>query len=203
MACIIEKWIQLSNKVFDELKEIHFSERLIKSKLDTVGWNGCEFTVAESTIHSAWKILVQIMKTSRGFPLTPSRWAICDWTKMNMAFFNHIWTHLLGVYGNPLEVFMTCTNICQVLCTLYLSFVLESRRVTDLDWEPCKVSPYNNCFSMAPNGSRVPNYNVQVMKVNDAAYLRHHLVNYLQPLLESWSGQRNVFDSIMHLELRK
>ena len=55
---------------------------------------------------------------------------------------------------------------------------------------------------MAPNGSRVPNYNVQVMKVNDAAYLRHHLVNYLQPLLESWSGQRNVFDSIMHLELR-
>ena len=87
--------------------------------------------------------------------------------------------------------------------TLYLSFVLESRRVTDLDWEPCKVSPYNNCFSMAPNGSRVPNYNVQVMKVNDAAYLRHHLVNYLQPLLESWSGQRNVFDSIMHLELGK
>ena len=33
-----------------------------------------------------------------------------------LAFFNHIWSILLGVNGNPLVVFMTCTNICQVLC---------------------------------------------------------------------------------------
>ena len=32
-----------------------------------------------------------------------------------LAFFNHIWTHLPGVNGNPLVVFMTCTNICQGL----------------------------------------------------------------------------------------
>ena len=43
---------------------------------------------------------------------------------------------------------------------------------------------------MALNGSKVPNYNVQVMKVKNEAHLRHHLVNYLQPLVESWSGQR-------------
>ena len=118
--------------------------------------------------------------------------------------FTKIWFHIKWVWRKYYQI--STKSILNFTFWKFLehsSFVLESRRVTDLDWEPCKVSPYNNCFSMAPNGSRVPNYNVQVMKVNDAAYLRHHLVNYLQPLLESWSGQRNVFDSIMHLELGK
>ena len=32
-----------------------------------------------------------------------------------LPFFNHIWTHLPGVNGNWLELFMTCTKICQGL----------------------------------------------------------------------------------------
>ena len=72
------------------------------------------------------------------------------------------------------------------------TLISESRRVTEFNWEKCIASPYNNCFSLALNGSKVPNYNVRVMKVSDAAYLRHHLVNYLQTLLESWSGQRDL-----------
>ena len=72
------------------------------------------------------------------------------------------------------------------------TLISESRRVTEFNWEKCIASPYNNCFSLALNGSKVPNYNVRVMKVSDAAYLRHHLVNYLQALLESWSGQRDL-----------
>ena len=37
---------------------------------------------------------------------------------LKMPFFNHIWTHLPGVNGNPLVVFMTCTKISQGLCKL-------------------------------------------------------------------------------------
>ena len=64
------------------------------------------------------------------------------------------------------------------------TLISESRRVTEFNWEKCIASPYNNCFSLALNGSKVPNYNVRVMKVSDAAYLRHHLVNYLQAFHE-------------------
>ena len=39
------------------------------------------------------------------------------------SFFNHIWTHLPGVNGNPLEVFVSCTKISQGLCFIPLLHV--------------------------------------------------------------------------------
>ena len=81
------------------------------------------------------------------------------------SFFNHIWTHLPPVNGNPLELFMSCNNISQGLLHTYQTSKLFSNFVCRFEnlWVDVVCHYESQLFNQELRNCAVVSFLVQIL----------------------------------------